>query len=76
MVTRAQIKAKEQAIKNAGGGAALARLLGLRSRQAVYMWDRVPAEHVLKIERITGVARHKLRPDLYPDPATELAEAS
>ena len=27
---------------------------------------RVPAERVLKIEEVTGVSRHELRPDLYP----------
>jgi len=34
--------------------------------QAVYKWRRVPAEQVLHVERITGVSRHELRPDLYP----------
>ncbi|MDQ0305303.1 transcriptional regulator [Ancylobacter polymorphus] len=27
---------------------------------------RVPAERVLDVERITGISRHDLRPDLYP----------
>jgi DNA-binding transcriptional regulator YdaS (Cro superfamily) len=27
---------------------------------------RIPAERVLEIERLTGVARHLLRPDIYP----------
>lgn len=36
------------------------------SPSAVSMWDRVPAERVLDVERITGVSRHDLRPDLYP----------
>jgi DNA-binding transcriptional regulator YdaS (Cro superfamily) len=71
MDNRAQIQAKDRAVKAAGGGAALARALGLRSRQAVYMWDRVPAAHVLKVEALSKVPRHKLRPDLYPDPAAE-----
>lgn len=26
---------------------------------------RVPAERVLDIERVTGVSRHELRPDIY-----------
>ena len=30
---------------------------------------RVPAERVLEVERITGVPRHELRPDIYPAPA-------
>jgi DNA-binding transcriptional regulator YdaS (Cro superfamily) len=31
-------------------------------------WEngRVPAERVLEVERLTGVSRHDLRPDLYP----------
>ena len=36
------------------------------TRQALYQWSRVPAERVIEIERLTGVARHDLRPDLYP----------
>lgn len=47
----------------------------------VAMWSRwengrrqVPAERVLEIERITGVSRHDLRPDVFgPAPATETA---
>lgn len=57
----------DKAIKDAGGGAALARKLGLKSRQAVYQWREVPSHHVLKVEEISGVSRHQLRPDLYPD---------
>jgi DNA-binding transcriptional regulator YdaS (Cro superfamily) len=33
--------------------------------QAVAQWTRVPAERLVKIEEITGVPRHVLRPDLY-----------
>lgn len=36
------------------------------SPSAISMWERVPAERVLDVERITGVSRHELRPDLYP----------
>lgn len=43
----------------------LARQLGI-SPSAVTMWKNVPAERVLEIERITGISRHDLRPDLYP----------
>jgi DNA-binding transcriptional regulator YdaS (Cro superfamily) len=53
-----------KAIETAGGGATLARDLGI-TRQAVYQWDRVPPQHVLDVERITGVSRYKLRPDLF-----------
>lgn len=43
----------------------LALELGINAA-AVSQWDRVPAERVLEVERITGVSRHDLRPDLYP----------
>jgi hypothetical protein len=36
------------------------------SRQAVYKWRRVPHEHVLSVEAITGISRHRIRPDIYP----------
>jgi DNA-binding transcriptional regulator YdaS (Cro superfamily) len=36
------------------------------ARQAPYAWKRVPPDRVIKVEKITGIPRHKLRPDLYP----------
>ena len=38
------------------------------TRAAVVKWDRVPAEYVVKVEEITGIARHRLRPDLHIAP--------
>lgn len=38
---------------------------------AVSQWKRVPAERVLDVEKITGIPRHMLRPDIYPNPAEE-----
>jgi DNA-binding transcriptional regulator YdaS (Cro superfamily) len=32
---------------------------------AVSQWDRVPAERVLTVERVTGIRREVLRPDIY-----------
>jgi hypothetical protein len=52
------------AIDAAGGMRALARLLGI-TFQAIQQWKKVPAERLLEIERVTGVARERLRPDLY-----------
>lgn len=46
--------------------AELARRLKI-ARQAPAQWWRIPAERVLDIERETGVSRHELRPDLYPE---------
>jgi len=52
-----------------GGVPRLAELLNC-TRQAIYQWDRVPADRVLEIERLAGVSRHDLRPDLYPEEAS------
>jgi DNA-binding transcriptional regulator YdaS (Cro superfamily) len=57
--------ATKRAIKASGGFAALARELGL-TPQAVWLWDRVPPKWVLDVELISGVAKERLRPDLYP----------
>jgi DNA-binding transcriptional regulator YdaS (Cro superfamily) len=45
----------------------LAKSLGI-THGAVNQWRRVPAERVVEVERITGIPREKLRPDLYAQP--------
>ncbi len=50
----------------------MAHELGI-THGAISQWDRVPAERVLDVERITGISRYELRPDIY-GPAPELAE--
>jgi len=50
--------------KNAGGVAYVAKELGL-SRQSIYQWTEVPADHLVNLERITGVDRSLIRPDLF-----------
>jgi DNA-binding transcriptional regulator YdaS (Cro superfamily) len=57
----------EQAVKAAGGVRALARLLNI-TPNAVSHWDRILAERLLEIERVTGVLRELLRPELYRRP--------
>jgi DNA-binding transcriptional regulator YdaS (Cro superfamily) len=57
--------ALKRAIDVAGGQAELARLIGITA-QAISQWDEVPPLRVLAVERISGVSRHDLRPDLYP----------
>ena len=47
-----------------GLSAKVAHGLGL-TRAAVVKWDKVPAERVVEIERITGIPRERLRPDLF-----------
>jgi DNA-binding transcriptional regulator YdaS (Cro superfamily) len=59
---RNEITAK--AVKAAGGVKALSDLLGI-SQPAVTAWKRVPASRVLVVEKITGISRHKLRPDVF-----------
>jgi DNA-binding transcriptional regulator YdaS (Cro superfamily) len=55
----------QRAADRAGGLAELARRLGI-THNAFYRWHQVPAGRVLPIERITGIPRHEMRPDLYP----------
>lgn len=47
------------------GVAKVARHLGIRP-QAVSQWRRVPAARVIDVERLTGISRARIRPDLYP----------
>lgn len=62
-------EALEQVVIAAGSQPKLARALGVSST-AVWKWlqssKRLPAEHVLTAERLYGVSRHDLRPDIYP----------
>lgn len=66
-------EACERAKEAVGGPAALARLLGNVSSQAVSQWKRIPAERILEVERITGISRHDLRPDIFGEKPTEAA---
>lgn len=57
----------QAAIDKAGGTVRLAEKLGAR-QSLVSMWKnrgRIPAERVLEVERLTGVSRHQLRPDVF-----------
>jgi DNA-binding transcriptional regulator YdaS (Cro superfamily) len=57
-------KGVKLAISAAGGQRKLAAMLGI-SRQTIEMWKNVPVQHVVTIERLTGVPREQLRPELY-----------
>lgn len=63
-------KALRLATQMAGSQSAMARICSV-SQAAVWKWlnrgKHLPAEHVLRVERATGVSRSLLRPDLYPD---------
>ncbi len=63
----------DDAIRRAGSATALAEVLGITS-SAISQWRKCPVERVLDIERATGVSRHDLRPDIYPEPAPAAAE--
>lgn len=55
----------EKAAAAAGSKSELARQLGI-AVQSIQQWKRIPAERVLDVEKVTGIPRHILRPDLYP----------
>lgn len=45
-----------------------------RDKATITRWaqNHVPAERVLDVERITGISRHDLRPDIYgPAPSAQ-----
>jgi DNA-binding transcriptional regulator YdaS (Cro superfamily) len=57
------------AIEIVGGQMQLAIAMGKKNQTSVSQWLRtgqVPVKHVLKLEHLTGVSRHVLRPDIYP----------
>ena len=58
-------EALRRAITAVGGLTNLAVALGI-TKQAVLQWDEVPPLRVLGVERVSGVPREELRPDLYP----------
>jgi TorA maturation chaperone TorD len=60
-----------EAIQAVGGVSELARRVGI-SQPSVSNWDKVPAERVLAVEAATGIARMRLRPDLYRELVTDI----
>jgi DNA-binding transcriptional regulator YdaS (Cro superfamily) len=55
------------ALREAGSLTGLARGLGIKP-QSIIKWTRVPAERCVEVERLTGVPREVLRPDLFAVP--------
>ena len=53
-----------RAAKAAGSKSALARLIKI-TPQAMTRWTRIPRKRIVEIERVTGVPREKLAPELY-----------
>ncbi len=63
--------ALEKAKEAVSGATGLARALSEETGeaitpQAVSQWRKVPPTRVIPVERVTGVSRTELRPDLYP----------
>ena len=63
-------EALKRAIEAAGGLDKLAAPLGI-TPQAISQWDKVPPLRVLAVEKVSGVSRSELRPDLYPEEPVE-----
>jgi DNA-binding transcriptional regulator YdaS (Cro superfamily) len=56
------------AIEKAGSVKALAEMLNV-TPQAISQWKRIPADRVPDLERVSGIPRHELRPDMWEAPA-------
>lgn len=57
-----------EACRRAGSQVALSKLAGV-SEVAVHKWiyDEIPPERAIEVERLTGVSRRILRPDIFND---------
>jgi len=60
----------QKAVAAAGSQSELARQIQV-SQQLIWNWlnrdKKIPSEYVLKLERVSGISRHKWRPDIYPN---------
>ena len=65
----------ERAVETQGTQLKLARLLGI-TRSAIAQWKKVPPGRVLDVERITGISRHDLRPDVFGPKPKDIADGS
>jgi len=68
-----RVKAWRKAHKFLGGARPLARYLGI-SPAAVQQWQICPADRVVEVERLSGVSRHRLRPDVFGETPTPSGE--
>lgn len=58
----------DRVIDALGGLTKTAAALGIDNPSVIANWrtrKQVPAERVLEIERVTGISRHDLRPDIF-----------
>ena len=56
-------------IKAVGSQRKLASRLGI-SHQSITQWRQIPSTRAIEIEKITGISRHRLRPDVFGPPDT------
>ncbi len=54
----------KEIIKKAGGGVKLAKKIGIY-HSAVYRWKHIPVQRLSDVEKITGIPREELRPDIF-----------
>lgn len=84
MDTKTPTEALEMAVSLAGGQSALARQLATDDRPIkqghVWAWlnrDRqIPPEFCLRVEALTGISRHDLRPDVFGPASPPEGEAT
>jgi hypothetical protein len=50
-----------------GLAAKLGRKLGI-TREAVWMWERVPPKHALRVAKFMKLPVHKVCPEIVPEP--------
>jgi len=65
---RKKLSPVEQVIEALGGPSKAAAALGISNPSVVLNWRKrkqVPADRVIEVERLTGVSRHDLRPDVF-----------
>ena len=61
----------ERVIDALGGLTSAATALGIKNPSVVANWrtrGQVPADRAIEVERITGISRHELRPDIFGQP--------
>ncbi|WP_294257174.1 YdaS family helix-turn-helix protein [uncultured Sphingomonas sp.] len=68
-----------KAVRAAGSQSAFGRWID-RRQSTVFGWLKdgkpLPAEHVLEVERLSGISRHELRPDIYPQDHAQSANGT